>query len=196
MSVTVTNLISGPGELYTGAFGATEPADSVVGTAPLAVPDDAVWTDAGATSDGVNLMIGQEFFELEIDQVIERAGSRQTKRTFDIQTNMAEVTLANLALAMNSTSGVTESGSGATAISVLEPDTTTSVSQPTYRALMFDGWAPDSKRRRVVARKMLSNDNVEVAYKKGELTVLSVTWAGHYVSAAIKPFKIIDHTPA
>lgn len=196
MAATVTNLISGPGEIYTGAFGATEPVDTAVGTEPLVAPDSGAWTDAGATSDGVNLVIGQEFFELEIDQIIERAGSRQTKRTFDIQTNMAEVTLANLALAINSTAGVVASGTGATAISKLEPDTTTSVQQPTYRALIFDGWAPDSKRRRVKARKMLANDNVEIAYKKGELTVLAVTWAGHFVSNSIKPFDIVDHTPA
>lgn len=194
MAVTTTNLISGPGELYAAAFGTAEPADSVVGTAPIVAPPS--FTDVGGTNDGVNLIIGQEFFELEVDQIIERAGSRQTKRTFDIQTNLAEATLANLAMSINSTAGVTVSGTGATTITTLDPDTTTSVQQPTYKALIFDGWAPDSKRRRVIARKMLSNDNVELAYKKGEMSVLAVTWAGHFVSSSIKPFHIVDHTPA
>ena len=45
MSVTATNLCLGPGTLYTGAFGAAEPADADVNT----TPEVSAWTDLGGT---------------------------------------------------------------------------------------------------------------------------------------------------
>lgn len=193
MGATVTNLIAGPGDLYSGAFGATEPADTAWATPP-ATPTP--WGDVGGTSDGVNLTVGQTFMELEVDQVVDRAGSRVTKRTFGIQANMAEPTLENLAMAMNSTAGITTAGTGATAHKKLEPNTDTSITQPTYKALIFDGWAPGQFRRRVLARRMLVIDDVELAYKKDKQTILTVSWAGHYVSASIKPYAFVDGNPS
>jgi len=185
MAVDVTNLIAGPGTLYTGAFGATEPADSAVNTTPSA----STWTDVGATQDGVNLNVIQEFFELEVDQIVDVPGRRLTKRDLQIQTNMAEPTLANLALALNGGT-VTASAS----YSTYDPSDDTSATQPTYKALIFDGYAPEGLRRRVVARKALSIEGVESAYKKDEQTLFPVTFACHYVSTSIKPFRVIDQT--
>lgn len=193
MGATVTNLIAGPGDLYCGDFGAAEPLDTAWADPPTT---PTPWADAGGTSDGVNLTVGQSFMELEVDQVVDRAGSRVTKRSFGIQANLAEPTLENLALAMNSTAGVTTGGTGATQHKKLEPETTTSVTQPTYKALIFDGWAPEQLRRRVLARKMLVIDDVEFAYKKDKQTILTVSWAGHYVSSSIKPYAFIDGDPA
>jgi len=189
MATTVTNLIAGPGDLYSGAFGAAEPADTAWATPPTT---PTPWTDMGGTSDGVNLSVGQNFMELEVDQIVDRAGSRITKRTFEIQANLAEATLANLAISMNSTTGTTTVGTGATSGLKLEPNTDTSITQPTYKALIFDGWAPNQLRRRVIARKMLVNDDVDFAYKKDKQTILTVKWAGHFVTNSIKPFAIID----
>jgi hypothetical protein len=185
MAVDVTNLIAGPGTLYTGAFGATEPADSAVNTSP---PGSA-WTDVGATQDGLTLNIVQEFFELEVDQIVDIPGRRLTKRDLQLQTNMAEPTLANLALALNG--GTVAASSG---YSTYEPSDDTSATQPTYKALLFDGFAPDGLRRRVVARKALSVEGVETSYQKDEQTLFPVTFSCHYVSPSIKPFRVIDQT--
>jgi hypothetical protein len=38
MPVTTTNLIQGPATLYVGAFGAAEPTDALINTAPAAAP--------------------------------------------------------------------------------------------------------------------------------------------------------------
>jgi len=198
MAATVLNLISGPGDLFSGPFGSTEPAATSVG---LASSPTTPFVDVGGTSDGVNMTVEQAFFELEVDQVVDRVGSRITKRGFTLQANMAEPTLENLAISMNSTAGVTTSGSAGTTVKSLEPNVGTSVTQPTYRCLIFDGWAPatttvDQNRRRVVGRRMLSTDNVAFAYKKGAQTILTVTWTAHYVSSSIKPYQIIDAAPA
>lgn len=183
--ITPDNLIMGPATLYRGAFGATEPADTAVNSTPQA----SAWTDMGGTMGGVKLAIDNSYSELEVDQSVELLGSRLTKRRTTVQTEMAEVTLENLAYSLNG--GTSASGSG---FKSYEPDGSDSATQPTYSAVMFDGWAPGSFRRRVIVRKVLSTDSIEVAYVKDKQTVLAVKLAAHYVSAAIKPYKIIDAT--
>lgn len=193
MAATVTNLVQGPATIYIGDFEATEPADNTVGTAP----SSADWTDLGGTTDGAELSIQQEYKELEVDQVVDVPGRRLTKRDMSVKTNLAEPTLENLVFALND--GTTATGTG---YKNYTPAFTDSATQPTYRAVLLDGWAPGgtsgggstSYRRRVILRKVLSSDNVEFAYKKEDQTVFTVTWSVHYVSTSVSPFKIIDET--
>nr|WP_202495166.1 hypothetical protein [Streptomyces sp. SID4982] len=180
-------MVQGPATLYSAAFGATEPADSAVNTAPAA----SAWTDVGGTQDGVKLSIDQSYSELEVDQVVDRVGSRLTKRDFTIETSMAEVTLSNLSLALNG--GTSASGAGYTSF---DPSFASAATQPTYKALLFDGWAPGTTAftRRVIVRKCLSTDAVELAYTKDKQSVYGVKWSGHYVSASVSPLHIVDQT--
>lgn len=184
MAVTTTNLIMGPGELYTGAFGATEPATVV--TTPA-----TGWTNVGGTMDGVTLNISQEYTEFEVDQVVDVPGRRLTKREMTIETNLAEATLENFAVALNGAAPTTVSSE-----KIWEPAADSNLTATSYFAIIVDGIAPNGKRRRFIARRCLSTEGVETAYKKDEQTVLAVTWAAHYVSAAIKPFKIVDDASA
>ena len=188
MPVTATNLTAGPGLLYIGAFGATEPADSAVNTTPVA----STWADVGGTQDGSTLNITREFLEMEVDQIVDMPGRRLTNRDLQITTNMAEPTLVNLQTALN---GGTITASAA--FQTYDPDNTVAATQPSYKALLLDGYAPQSAaavtmRRRVIARKVLSIDDVESSYKKDEQTLLPVTFGCHYVSSVITPFHIVD----
>jgi hypothetical protein len=190
MGVTVTNLTAGPGDLYTAAFGASEA--SLFGAA-YSVPASATWTDAGGTMDGVKLSVDQNYFELEVDQVVDVPGRRLTKREFKLETNFAEPTLQNLAVALND--GTVTASAGA--FTSYDPANTTSATQQTYKALIFDGWAPGITpvRRRVLARRTLSVEGLkEMTYKKDAQTGIPVTFAGHYVSASTVPFKLHDFT--
>lgn len=195
MAATVTNLVQGPAALYIGAFGATEPLNGAVNTTPQA----SAWTDLGGTTDGAQLSINQEYKELEVDQVVDVPGRRLVKRDMSVKTNLAEPTLQNLLYSLNDANGGSLGASGAGYAGTYEPAFTDSATQPTYRALIVHGWAPGSasstqKRRMVILRKVLSSDNVELAYKKDEQSVFSVTWSVHYVSGAIAPFKFIDES--
>jgi hypothetical protein len=188
MAVTATNLTAGPATLYMGAFGATEPLDSAVNTTPVA----STWADMGGTQDGSTMTISREFFELEVDQIVDVPGRRLTKRDIQVSTNLAEPTLLNLSNVLN---GGTYTASAAYA--TYEPDNTTSASQPVYKAIMLDGFAPATAaavtmRRRVIVRKVLSIEDVETAYKKDDQTLIPVTFAAHFVSASIAPFHIVD----
>lgn len=191
MPVTTTNLIQGPGTLYIGAFGAVEPLDTAVSSPP----SSEAWTDVGGTTDGVQLSIMQEFAELAVDQIVDVPGRRLTRRDFSLTTNMAEPTLENLAIAMNAGS-VSTGGSGATGYKKLEPTSDTSATQPTYKAAICDGYAPEQRRRRIIVRKVLSTNNVDFAYQKDNQTVFTVTFSAHYVSPSIKPFSIVDEAPS
>lgn len=181
MPVVATNLTQGPGTLYTAPFGTVEPADADVANDP-----GTGWGDVGGTRDGVNISMNLEYSELEVDQIVDVPARRLIKRDMALETNLAEPTLDNLTIALNS--GVVSSGSG---FKSYEPTSDTSATQPTYRALLMDGFQGE-KRRRIIVRRALSTENVEFAYKKDDQTVFSVTFSAHYVSSTIKPFKVVD----
>ncbi|MFB6776490.1 hypothetical protein ACFCX0_03455 [Streptomyces sp. NPDC056352] len=186
MTVTTTNLIMGPATLYIGNFGATEPVDTAVNSTPAA----SAWTDLGGTQDGAKMAVDQTYTDLEVDQIVDVAGARLTKRLFTIETNLAEPTLENLRYLLND--GTAASGAG---FKSYEPVYASSATQPTYRALILDGFSPNQLRRRFIIRKCLSNDKVESTYKKDSQTLFTVKWSGFYVSSVIAPFKTIDETP-
>ena len=152
MAVTVSNLIMGPGTLYKGDEGATEPADSDV-TSPLNETSvSGEWIDLGGTNGGVTLELDQEYTELEVDQIVDIVERRLTKREFKVNTSLAEPTLENFVIANNG--GTVTTGSG---FKTFDPKQDTSATQPTYVALIFDGIAPSSLRRRVVTIRRLSS---------------------------------------
>lgn len=187
MALTVTNLIQGPARLWTGAFGVAEPLDTAVGTDP-----GAGWTDAGGTQDGVSWEVNQEYSELEVDQIVDVPESRLTKRVETIKTNMAEATLANIKIAFNGGT-ITVAASN----QAYDPTMDTSATQPTYLAVILDGYAPrlaagTTMRRRVIMRKTLSVESVASSYKKDGQTLIPVTFKAHYVSTSIVPYRIID----
>jgi hypothetical protein len=186
MSVTTTNLVEGPGKLFSGAFGATEPLDTAVNATPQA----SAWTDVGGTTGGLTLEVNQTYTELEVDQIVDSVGRRLTKREITVSTSMAEPTLANLSMILNG--GTSASGSGWASY---DPLTTTSATQPNYVALIMDGWAPGGAfTRRAIIRKCLSTAKVDHLYAKDKQTVFAVSFNAHYVSSAITPIHWVDQT--
>lgn len=178
MPVTTTNLIQGPATLYIADFGTAEPA--TIATVP-----GAGWVDVGGTRDGVSLNVTKEFAVLEVDQLVDEVGRTVTKRMVQVKTSLAEATLANLAHAL---------ADAAPVANVLEPAADSTAFRPGYKAVLLDGIAPGGFRRRIVVRKALSTESVETAYKKDGMTLVPVTFTGHYVSTSIKPYKIEDAT--
>lgn len=188
MAVNVTNLTMGPGEVFWGNFGASEPDDADV---TLRLPDTDVadeWTDLGGTNGGVTLELELDYTELEVDQVVDIVGRRLTKREMKVNTSLAETTLENLVLANNG--GTVTTGAG---FKTFDPKMDTSAATPEYIALIFDGVnGGDSKRRRVIARRVLSVAGIGQEYSKDSQTLFPVEFSCHYVTEQIPPFKYID----
>jgi hypothetical protein len=189
MAVTAANLLMGPGVLYIADFGTAEPAD-----ADIADPPGAGWNDVGGTLGGLTVAVEQAYTELTVDQIVDLVGNRLTKRVMSLNTQLAEATLDSLARALNNP--LPTPGVGFTAF---EPPNDNSATQPLYRAVLFDGFAPGTNnnlRRRIIGRKVLSTENLETAYSKDGQTVFQVGFKCHYVSDAIRPFKVTDEAAA
>lgn len=183
---TERSLVLGPATLYIAPFGAVEPANGLVGSAP----DSGVWTDLGGILGGVELSVDQEWIEVELKQLPDKPMKRLKKRRLTIKTQLAEPTLANLAYALNDTAAVTGTA--------FEPSVRSEASILSYNALIVDGWAPNflpggrHKRRRLIIRKCLSIDNVQMKYSKDGQSTYTVTWSCHYVDSTTPIFRIVD----
>ena len=196
ISVNAANLVLGPARLYVGAFGATEPLDSTVtpnGT--TTPPSSAVWTDVGGTDGGVSLEVDNTYQDLSVDQLIMPVGARLTDMKMMVTTKMAELTLTNLNTAMNNIAS-TGSGSG---YSTLDIQVGTSSTQPSYLAMIIDGWAPQLNTglpalRRIIIRKVLAEVKVSMAFDKKTQQSISASFNAYYVSGSISPIHIVDQT--
>lgn len=188
MAVTATNLIQGPATIWAGVFGVTEPAKT---TAALTGAPGAGWTDLGGTLDGLTWNMNREYAKLMVDQISYRVGTRLTEADDTFETKLAEPTLDNLKLILNGGT-VTVGATAAVGVNDFEPDVTNAATQMTYGAILLDGWAPNGKRRRVIARKVCTSDNTSFNASRTDQSSFSVTWAAHYVSTGIKPFVVLD----
>ena len=192
MALSPFNICQGPATLYTGAFGTTEPADSAVASVP-----GAGWTDVGIIADGTAVLMEMDltYGDQGADQLVDPVGARLTKRTIQVTASLAEATLANMQIALNqlATIGVN------TGYSTLDPLTTGSSTQPTYTALIIDGWAPTlstgaAARRRIIVRKTLTASKLALEYEKSKAAVFACTFSAYYVSASIGLFHVVDAT--
>lgn len=191
MSVNPNQLVMGPATIYVGAFGATEPTDANVNTTPAA----SAWTDIGGTDGGATFSVDPKFTTFQVDQIVDTPGARLTSRDIMVTTVMSEVTLANLATALNTTVGATGAN-----YATFEPNYGQFASQVPYIAIILDGWAPSATnvnanfRRRVILRKVLQTGKVEPAYAKDKQSGLAVQFQAFYVSSSISPFHVVDQT--
>lgn len=193
MIITPYNLVQGPADLYLAPFGTTEPLDSAATVA--AGPPGGIWAGVGGTEADVTMEIDVTYDDLKVDQIIDPVGARATDRQITVKTQLREVTLGNMANALNSM--VTTSVSGA--YTVQEPITASNATQPLYSALIFDTWAPtlstgQPARRRVTVRKVLSKPKLQLISGKGKNALYDVTWQAYYVSESTKLYHIVDQT--
>lgn len=180
MAVDSRNLIQGPAAIYYGAFGTVEPTD--INTTP-----GTGWTDLGGTKEGLTVAFNTEWAPLTVDQVLDEIGATKSGRSVSAATSLAEATLANLARAINNPAPTGGKLSLASNIDAFKSE---------YGAIIVDGIAPEGMRRRIIIRKTLSTENVEMAYKKDDQTVIPVTFSSYFVSSSISPIEIIDEPSA
>lgn len=181
MAVSVTNLLVGPGTLYYAPFGTTEPTtidDAVTGS----------WTDVGGTLEGLQLKVNQEMTRLEVDQLVDPAGSRLKTRETTVETQLAEPTLENLKFALSGGAITTDATQ-----KVYEPSMVTTADDLDYSAILFEGKGSGGQRRRVIIRKVVAVEEMEATMgHKEDQYVWKVQFLGHYVSSSIKPFTVIE----
>lgn len=195
MTVNAANLVMGPARLYVASFGSTEPTDSAVTPNGPSTPPSTPWTDVGGTDGGVTFETDNTYTDLAVDQIIMNVGARLTEMKMTVTAKLSEMTLGNLQTALNNV-GTTSSGSG---YQTLEIPVGTSATQPSYAAVIIDGWAPMLSTgapalRRIIVRKVLSQVKATLAYDKKTQQSFDVTFNAYYVSNSIAPIHIVDQT--
>lgn len=194
MAINYGNLLQGAARLYVANFGAVEPTDAAIGTEP----SSAVWTEVGATNGGISMNLGEEYGALEADQAAFRAGSARVMANAEVTVNLAEITIQNLAVALNTRN--TNLITGANFKKFVPATGDVDEFSPNYKAALLWGTAPNSptgqpQKFMLIMRKVLSTVGAgEVAFSRTEQTVFPVTFTAHLVSSAIKPweFKVQD----
>ena len=195
IAVNAANLVLGPARLYVAPFGSTEPADSAVTPNGPTNPPSSPWTDVGGTDGGVTFEVDNTYTDLTVDQIVMNVGARLTEMKMTVTAKLSEMTLANLQASLNSI-GTTATGTG---YSTLDIPIGSSATQPSYAALIIDGWAPTltsgaAALRRVIVRKVLSQVKATLSYDKKTQQMLDVTWTAYFVSNSINPVHIVDQT--
>jgi len=190
--VNPSNAVMGPINLWYGAFGATEPAQTNAG---LIADPGAGWTFGGGTNGGISWEIDHVITDLNFDQVIDPVGGRVTDRTGMVTFNAAEPTLAMLTLALDNL-GTTTVGSGISTYSPGQPNSATPLA---YNAILLDGWAPllgsgAAARRRAIFRKMLNAPKIITNGDPVKQLVWALSVKMYWVSASIDPYIVMDQT--
>jgi hypothetical protein len=193
MTINPLAICQGPADLYVAAYGTTEPTDA--NATVVAGPPGGAWVGVGGTEIGVTMEVDVTYDDLKVNQLIDPVGARPTARIITFKTQLKEATLANLTLATNSLTSVAVSGAYTTS----DPTMTTSATQPSYTALILDGWAPmlasgQAARRRIILRKAVCKPKIMLDYELGKPVLYDVTFQGYYVSPSIPIYHIVDQT--
>lgn len=192
MSVTPFNITQGPGTLYVAAFG-TSLSGLLLTDPKTNLPTANGFVDAGGTTSGITVEVDETLTDIHVDQLLDPVGARITARTIQVTTTMMEVEASNLMVVLNQ-AAVQTPGSGYNQIDLT---TTTSATQPTYCAIVVDGWAPTlssgaAAKRRFIIQKALAQPKISLKYDMTNQATVAVTFTAYYVSSSVSPFSIID----
>lgn len=187
-------VVMGPATLYAGALGVVTapPADASVNTTPAA----SAWTNVQGTNGGVTWSHDQKFTPLTVDQTPYAIDDRLTEVDIQVVLTIANVSLANLALALNTTVGATGAG-----FATLEPNYGPQASQVPTLSLLVDGFAPKgtgitTPRRRFYLPRCKQVGKVQAVYSKTVQVGWDCTFNVYYVSDQVAPYHITDEQPA
>ena len=120
-------------------------------------------------------------------------GARLTELKAMVTTKLSEMTLANLNTAMNQIMTI----GGGSGYATADLQVTGAASQPSYAALLIDGWAPTLStgapaRRRIIVRKVVSTPKATFSFDKKTQQSYDISWGCFYVSNSILPIHIVD----
>lgn len=107
--MAVTDILVTPATIYYAPVGETLPDESSV---DYGEAWGGNWTNLGYTLEPVSLSYETETFELEVEQITLPVRRVRTKETVMVETSLAEMTGANLALVVDGTVTTTAAGVG------------------------------------------------------------------------------------
>jgi hypothetical protein len=146
--MAVADILVSPARVFYSPLGTALPDETTVAVG-AAWP--VGWIDLGYTLAPVSLSFSADTFELEVEQVTNPLKIIRTKETVEMETMLAELTAANLKLAMGSSSTVTTTAAGASQHGFDELKMGGEVLIPEYQ-WGFEGYTLDSQNRQLAKR--------------------------------------------
>jgi hypothetical protein len=170
------DVFGGPARLVRASTGAQQPTliEHVISpTGAKGLNPD--WSDVGATEDGVKITVNKETVEHEVDESIFPIREDVVKGNVLLMANLAEANLTNLLLAWEALPvHTTAAGANNVAQQKLHIGTPTSLVE---RQLAFIVEKPDGYLRvYAIYKAALTGTDSEHAFKKGEKTLIPITW--------------------
>jgi len=123
----------------------------------------------GYTSDGVTLVKNTDRIDKEVDQSYAPVGIHKIRESFELRTQLAEVTLANLKIAWEQTESVVESSPTRTLSWGMNPAVV-------EHTLEFIGKSPEGYDRTFTVYKAVIWEEGEVPHTRDALTVIPITF--------------------
>lgn len=158
-SIATPTLLTDPGYLFRAPIGTALPTNTVAGSV---FTDEwaAAWIPIGATNEGSVFsyeMTSEAIFVAELFDPVKYA---VTEASGSIAFAMADWTLQKLKFAMNGGTMTLVSGTGATALTSLEPP------EPSEVLRCMIGWQSLDNTTRIVARQCLNATAVESSFQR------------------------------
>lgn len=191
-SINPNNVIMGPANVWVGAFGVTEPAQT---NAAIIMDPGAGWSFIGATDGDVSWEVDHTITSVSADQSNDDITARATGRNIMLNLSALEPTLALLQIALNNFGTLTV-GSG---ITVYDPGQANAATPLLWSAVLIDGQAPllsggGGARRRGIFRKVTNQPKVVDLSSKTKPGVWALSAKCFRVSDTISPYIVMDQT--
>ena len=145
--------------------------------------------DIGTLEGGVSIEVPREYYEVKADAWLGVVAMKKIGEKMTIKCAMAEITLANLAIAFDYPAAAV---TGIASFVFGGDDTVT------YRTIYINGDGPGGGTRKITLHKVVSVGSAAHPYKKGEKTIveLELTVLEDTTKAAKERYGQIEDTPA
>lgn len=151
---TADQLALGPGYLYLGDLGTTEPTDLVTAWTTV----DAGWEALGYTNEGSEFKYNLSTDPVEVAEELDPISIQTTGRTSSVSFALAQLTATHLSYAMNAPSSSITAGSG---IVTFEPP---DLGSEVRRML---GWESEDHTERWIFRRCFQTGDATITRAKG-----------------------------
>lgn len=146
--MAVADILVSPVNIYYAPYGTAVPDETSV---EFNAAWGGAWVNLGYTTAPLSMAWDAEVFELEVEQLTNPVKGMKTKETLSFETTLAELTAANLKLALGSTSTITTVAAGAGQKGYSEFAFGGEVNLPVY-AFGFEGFTLDASNNKLPKR--------------------------------------------
>lgn len=147
--MAVADILLSPAKIYYAAVGTALPNPNSIG---YGTAWSGGWSDLGYTLTPITVGYSQEIFKLEVEQVTLPVKGLITMQEVTIETSLAEITAANMALAFGGTVTTTAAGTAQVALEELKSGGSSSI---TYYAWGLEGLYVDSSNNQLPVRVLI-----------------------------------------